>query len=87
MNLKINLQTKNYLKEEVAAMNLQKFRQIQSQLDEAEERADEAENSLLRVRSKIRVNATPNALCSSRSSAHLPRAASSAYISSNNLRK
>ncbi|CAK5015482.1 unnamed protein product [Meloidogyne enterolobii] len=73
--------------EEVAAMNLQKFRQIQSQLDEAEERADEAENSLLRVRSKIRVNATPNALSSSRSSAHLPRAASSAYISSNNLGK
>lgn len=63
-------------------MNLQKFRQIQSQLNESEERADEAENSLMRVRSKIRVNAPPNALSSGRaSSTGLARAASAMNFS------
>lgn len=37
-------------------MNLQKYRQIQIALEHAEERADEAENSLVRVKSKIRIN-------------------------------
>ena len=62
-------------------MNLQKFRQIQSQLTESEERADEAENSLMRVRSKIRVNAQPNALSAARASSGLARAASAMNFS------
>lgn len=68
--------------EEVSAMNLQKFRQIQTQLGEAEERAEEAENSLMRVRSKIRVNAQPTAFGTARaaSSSALMRAASGAMI-------
>lgn len=43
-------------------MNLQKYRQIQIALEHAEERADEAENSLVRVKSKIRVNGIPTGI-------------------------
>lgn len=42
--------------EEVANINIQKFRQIQIALEHAEERADEAENSLLRVKTKLRTS-------------------------------
>ncbi|CAJ0945734.1 unnamed protein product, partial [Mesorhabditis belari] len=42
--------------EEVATSNLSKFRQIQLALECAEERADVAENSLVRMRSAKRVN-------------------------------
>jgi len=42
------------LKEEIAATNLGKYRQLQSQVDDAEERADMAENSLSKLRAKSR---------------------------------
>lgn len=41
------------LQEELAAANLQKYRQLQAQLESAEERADTAEQNLTRVRSHI----------------------------------
>jgi len=40
--------------EELATMNLQKYKQIHSQLENAEERADVAENSLAKMRAKSR---------------------------------
>lgn len=40
--------------EELANLNLQKYRQLQHQLDDAEERADSAENSLSKQRAKSR---------------------------------
>lgn len=40
----------------MATINFQKYRQIHTALEHAEERADEAENNLIRVRSKIRSN-------------------------------
>lgn len=43
--------------EEVATANLQKYRQIQHMLEGAEERADVAENSLTKMRSKYRSEA------------------------------
>jgi myosin heavy chain 6/7 len=46
------------LQEEVAATNLGKYRQLQAQLDEAEERADLAENSLSKLRAKNRSSAS-----------------------------
>lgn len=39
-------------------MNQNKYRQIQTALEETEERADEAENSLMRAKSKIRTNSS-----------------------------
>jgi len=44
--------------EEVATINLQKYRQIHHQLEGAEERADVAENSLQKMRTKYRSDAT-----------------------------
>lgn len=46
------------VKEEVAATNLGKYRQLQAQLDDAEERADIAENALSKMRNKIRASAS-----------------------------
>jgi hypothetical protein len=46
------------LQEEVAATNLGKYRQLQAQLDDAEERADVAENSLSKLRAKNRSSAS-----------------------------
>lgn len=42
------------LQEEIAATNLAKYRQLQQLLDDAEERADIAENGLSKLRSKNR---------------------------------
>ncbi|VDN05654.1 unnamed protein product [Thelazia callipaeda] len=42
--------------EEVASVNLGKYRQLQTQLDDANERADIAENSLAKLRSKNRAS-------------------------------
>lgn len=42
------------LQEELANVNLQKYRQIQHQLEDAEERADNAENSVTKMRSMSR---------------------------------
>jgi hypothetical protein len=44
------------LQEEQAGLNLQKYKQIQLSVDSAEERAQTAENSLARVRSRSRLN-------------------------------
>jgi chromosome segregation ATPase len=40
--------------EEMATVNLQKYRQLQAQLEDAEERADVAENSLAKIRARGR---------------------------------
>lgn len=42
------------LQEEVAAINLAKYRKVQSELEDADERADSAENSLQKLRVKNR---------------------------------
>ena len=42
------------LQEEIAAVNLAKYRKVQHELEEAESRADEAETSVARLRSKSR---------------------------------
>lgn len=43
-----------YLQEEIAAINLAKYRKVQHELEDAEERADAAENSLQKLRVKNR---------------------------------
>lgn len=69
--------------EEVAATNLGKYRQLQAQLDEAEERADIAENSLSKLRAKNRSTASiaPIGLSTSASSAAILRSSSFARSS------
>lgn len=42
------------IQEEIAAVNLAKYRKVQHELEEAEGRADEAENSVAKLRSKSR---------------------------------
>ena len=42
------------LQEEIAAINLAKYRKVQHELEEAEERADMAENTLAKLRAKNR---------------------------------
>lgn len=46
------------MQEEIAATNLAKYRQMQQQLDDAEERADIAENGLSKLRAKNRSSAS-----------------------------
>ena len=55
----------------MAATNLGKYRQLQAQFDEAEERADMAENSLSKLRAKNRSSASiaPAGLATSASAA------------------
>jgi len=43
-----------YLQEEVAAINLAKYRKVQTELEDAEERADSAENAVQKMRAKNR---------------------------------
>jgi hypothetical protein len=43
-----------YQQEEIAAINLAKYRKVQHDLEEAEERADMAENTLSKLRAKNR---------------------------------
>ena len=43
-----------FLQEEIAAVNLAKYRKVQHELEEAEERADMAENTLGKLRAKNR---------------------------------
>ena len=43
-----------HLQEEIAAINLAKYRKVQHELEEAEERADVAENTLAKLRAKNR---------------------------------
>ena len=40
------------MQEEIAAINLAKYRKVQHDFEEAEERADQAEQSVTRLRSK-----------------------------------
>ncbi len=47
-----------YFQEELANLNLQKYRQLQHQMEDAEERADMAENSLSKLRAKNRSSAS-----------------------------
>ena len=42
------------LQEEIAAVNLAKYRKVQNELEDAEERADTAENTLQKLRAKNR---------------------------------
>lgn len=42
------------LQEEIAAINLAKYRKVQNELEDAEERADTAEGSLSKLRAKNR---------------------------------
>ena len=42
------------MQEEIAAINLAKYRKVQHELEEAEERADGAENALSKLRAKNR---------------------------------
>lgn len=61
-------------------MNLQKYRQIQHQLDDAEERADHAENSLSKMRAKSRSGTTaPPGVQTSQSAAVLRSSSRSAF--------
>ena len=48
--------------EEIAAVNLAKFRKVQHELEEAEERADIAENQLSKVRAKNRATISPQVI-------------------------
>ena len=54
--LQIHIQTEllNWIQEEIAALNLAKYRKVQHDLEEAEERADMAESSLSKIRAKNR---------------------------------
>jgi len=57
--ISINFWRKNFcVQEEVAALNLAKYRQAQQQLDEADERVDVAENSLAKLRARARTSAS-----------------------------
>ena len=44
--------------EEIAALNLAKFRKVQQELEDAEERADMAENAVAKLRAKNRSSAS-----------------------------
>ena len=44
------------IQEEIAAVNLAKYRKVQHELEEAESRADEAETTMARLRSKSRTS-------------------------------
>lgn len=46
----------NVLQEEVAAINLAKFRKVHEELEDAESRADSAENMLAKVRVQNRTS-------------------------------
>ena len=49
-----NVTSERCLQEEIAAINLAKYRKVQHELEEAEERADMAENTLAKLRAKNR---------------------------------
>lgn len=42
------------MQEEIAALNLAKYRKVQQELEDAEERADMSENALAKLRAKNR---------------------------------
>lgn len=71
--------------EEIANTNLQKYRQLQHQVDDAEERADLAENSLSKMRAKSRSAASVGPGLQTSASAAVLRSPSRARMSSSNL--
>jgi len=58
------------MQEEIAAINLAKYRKVQHELEEAEERADTAESAMSKLRARNRNSAsatrttTTNTVCS-----------------------
>lgn len=64
--------------EELANLNLQKYRQIQHQLEDAEERAENAESAVAKMRAKSRTttSAAPGGLPVSQSTSAVSRSGS-----------
>jgi myosin heavy chain 6/7 len=58
--------------EEIAAINLAKYRKVQHELEEAEERADMAENTLSKLRAKNRSSASAQRASVPRSTNSVP---------------
>jgi hypothetical protein len=52
--LKSSVCSCNVFQEEIAAINLAKYRKVQHDLEECEERADAAENAMNKLRAKTR---------------------------------
>ena len=64
LNDQLNAKVKSYRRqceevEEVAALNLSKFRKVQQEFEDAAERADTAENSVLKYRTKSMSRLSP----------------------------
>lgn len=59
-----------FLQEEIAAINLAKYRKVQHELEDAEERADMAENTLAKLRAKNRSSVSASRTVSSSSVQH-----------------
>ncbi|CAF1017374.1 unnamed protein product, partial [Brachionus calyciflorus] len=70
--------------EEIAAVNLAKFRKVQHDLEDAEERADQAENQLNKQRAKNRSTVSVGRTSSPQRE---PRAASSAPLRAGSVRR
>ncbi|BFZ17428.1 hypothetical protein BsWGS_20467 [Bradybaena similaris] len=68
--------------EEIAAINLAKYRKVQNELEDAEERADSAEGSLSKIRAKNR-----SSVSVSRTSASPGQSATSVTVSSSSIRR
>ncbi|MFH4977395.1 hypothetical protein AB6A40_004104 [Gnathostoma spinigerum] len=82
---KLQLKIKTYKRqveeaEEVAAVNLGKYRQLQSAMDDAQERADIAENSLAKLRARNRAGTIGPMGLSASASAVFMRSASAAEM-------
>jgi myosin heavy chain 6/7 len=60
------------LQEEIAALNLAKFRKAQQELEEAEERADLSEQAISKFRAKGRAGSAARALSPVVSPSNLP---------------
>lgn len=73
------------LQEEIAALNLAKYRKVQHELEDAEERADMAENTLGKLRAKNRSSASATRTFSSSVGINIVKSKQShaIYISSN----
>ncbi len=73
--------------EEIAAVNLGKFRKVQHEFEEAEERADIAENQLSKVRAKNRSTVSMGRQSPQREQAPSARAMSSAPLRAGSSRR
>lgn len=54
----LKVSSSHSLQEEIAAVNLAKYRKVQHELEDSEGRADEAENMLQKLRAKSRSSAS-----------------------------